>query len=328
MWFVGVGAGHVATAICCAVAAFSGGLYATDARARADEQSTEQCVSLVRLLALPRADLLVNTTQLQARAFDAGDDCVAAVAQHLADTSSMTVGAAAYALSVIGSDQAIAAIHAAVIGAPGDRARASLPVATRPGAGESVLAAQYFSAAMEGPRLGPGWIPRHNAALTLGVLRAREGSDALRTAAAAEGSGTFVAQAAAAALSWMDRMPCSLEDASSRDAITSVSLATLLCGVPIFLSSTPSFLEQKYDGSPLRVWSFSERGWSFRPATSADNRMYPRMQFRTTFSSDSSRATSNVHTSGSAGNLTVYKYLFRKTGTAWRVIAIAFGGVA
>ncbi len=303
------------------------GIAARDSHAARLQQTTEQCASLVRLLALPNAELLVNTTQLQTRAFDTDDDCVTALTAHLTDTSSTRVGAAAYALSVIGTKKATDAIHAAVVGTAGDRARASLPETARGSAGESVLAAHYFAAAMSGPTLGPGWIPRHNAALTLGMMRARESSHALQTAADPTGRGGFISQAASAALLWMERTPCTMRDASKRDTGTSLSMAVLQCGVPTFQENTAAFLEQKFDGTPIRVWTVSDRGWAFRDALPGDNRIYPRLQFRTAITEDGMRATANVHTSDGPGNLTVYRYLLKKTGNVWRVTAIAFGGV-
>ena len=291
-------------------------------------QTSEECASLVRVIMLPRATLLENTTQLQTRAFDANEDCVSAVAAHLADSSAMAVGAAAYALSVIGGDRAIAAVRAAVAGPAGERARASLPAATRTSAGESVLAAHYFVTAMEGPQLGPGWIPRHNAVLTLGVLRARESSELLRGLTGSTRSGTFVSQAAAAALSWMDRTPCALADTAGRTIDVALTLVVVVCGVPTFQNNAVSFLEQRFDGTPLRVWSNNDNSWTQRAADSGDNRIYPRLQFRTTLSPDSTRATISLHTSEGPGNLIVYRYLLRKSGSTWRVTAISFSGIA
>jgi hypothetical protein len=242
------------------------------------------------------------------------EDCVTSISRHLTDSSSARVGAAAYALWVVGGAQASAALN----GMPAARTAQQAIIGYL-----SDIVAPY-------PASGAQWLDVYNAALLLGVLRARDASSTLAAKVTPGGNHTFVSAAAAAALSWMDRPECRQMDVSNRSVSATVMATMVTCGVPSFVDTIARFSEYEsgFRVSPTLVWERSNTAWATRSAAASDSTLWPKVRVQTTIATDARSATAMLVTSFGPRNGYSYTYLLRHDSNGWRVVGILFTGAA
>jgi hypothetical protein len=170
---------------------------------------------------------------------------------------------------------------------------------------------------LKGEHYGDEWPPIEQAALALGILRAKEAIPALKSCAS-EDTGSIASDAAKEALKWMTHGPPStpqINDAPEREQIL---LTMFRSGIP-----RTDWANVFYEEDHHLKWSFANGGWTFqkvvfeRAASDA-----PSIRFDVHVTKDHSKALVAVGMTFGPLNGKGYNYLLKKVNGQWKVVAM------
>ena len=173
----------------------------------------------------------------------------------------------------------------------------------------------FLIRSLEGEHIGDDWPPIVSAALSLGVLREAEATDAL-TRTMNKDPGTSASDAAQTALSWLAQ-PKAQPPVGLAGPNSGIIAAVLNNGIPRSGES-----DELVDRQRKGTWVHRNRAWSFRPGTS--NRRYPSMTMKVHVSPDSQRALVSIGLVFGLKNGSGYDYVLRRASNGWVVQGVLF----
>lgn len=249
-------------------------------------------------------------------AIDAGSSAVPYLEELLTKGNETERLLSVVALGYLGGDLAIAALQNEYRKKPSVEVKTYLCYALASRGNREDRA--FLIGSLEGEHIGDEWPPIVSAALSLGVLRAKEATDGLRRTMRKE-SDTIVSDAAETALSWLRRPEkrAATPLVGWRGPEAAIVAAVLENGVPR-VSEAEEFVDDERNGT----WVRRQDSLSFRPGMS--KRRYPSLTMEVHVSPDSQRALVSIGLVFGLKNGSGYDYVLRRVSDRWVVQGVFF----
>ena len=202
-------------------------------------------------------------TRLERAAIEAGEPAVPMLRRALFGRDRIRRNVAAEALAVIGGSQAVTALKKEYV-AVKDLSIKSWLCFSMASTGSSADR-QFLIQALQGPTIMPDgtpvWQPMESAAISLGLLRAKEAVPTLEALKSRE-PGTIPGGAASNSLQWIQSVPPQTPQAANASERDQILFTMFRSGIPR-TDDSPIFQESNTG----RIWRFQNASWKFLPPT-------------------------------------------------------------
>lgn len=276
------------------------------------DPASPTCDSLLAEVRAPQ-QFGFGMADVERAAVEADHLCVPALEAVLQSGVDLTSYRAALALSTIGGRDAVEALRREY--EKTDETRIKSHLATAMGSLGQEADIRFLIDALQGEHVGnTTWPPIQSAALTLGLLRAKDARSALTTSA---GKGGIAGGAARDALTWLDRPPCRTRLPAGMSSQDGAVVAVLQCIAPRTAQGSRFF-----EAETSRVWQLRDGRWSVRPASGSEAEQLPTIKFEVHTSGDGSRGIVATGMTFGPRNGSGYSYTLERVAGEWVVRTI------
>ena len=174
---------------------------------------------------------------------------------------------------------------------------------------------QFLIRSLAGKHYGSEWPPIQQAAISLGILRAKEAKRPLEQSAAKEEG--FASEAADSALKWIDGDIYSVTPGPNVSTRDSVILSLIRFGIPR-MDEAAAFLEKESN----RVWRREGNTWVYKTSADVSPDNIPSIEFQVHIAPDLKRAICSVGLTFGRLNGSGYDFVLHKNAGGWKVIGV------